>query len=338
VVTLLGNWEKIEIRVEGTETISRTVNVGRWEVTVEAFYDGRLYARGSDIINVIAGQDNGVQISMAPADDNGNSSGGSGVPPGSNLCTHNWGTWSPVGNLIPHPPTSNVCPDNQERRDCTHPGCNANEMRPVPCPGTQGLVITNNGDTVTVTGINIIPANPPNNPPLTHICIPNGVTIIGNDAFKDMYTLTSVTIPIGVLTIDDGAFSGTGITSITIPASVTFIGESAFALTYLTSVTIPNSVTNIGIRAFEECTELANVTIGNSVTTIGEEAFAGCESLETVTINRTIPPTLGQSVFINTHSELQIRVPADSVDNYRTAWNDLLPAPAPGVNRIVAIP
>ena len=54
-------------------------------------------------------------------------------------------------------------------------------------------------------------------------------TRIGNGAFEDCKSLTSVTIPDGVTKIDEYAFRGCeNLTSITIPDSVTYIGEDAF--------------------------------------------------------------------------------------------------------------
>ena len=53
--------------------------------------------------------------------------------------------------------------------------------------------------------------------------------IISNYAFYDCSSLTSITIPESVTSIDDCAFSGcSGLTSITIPESVTSIGNFAF--------------------------------------------------------------------------------------------------------------
>ena len=84
------------------------------------------------------------------------------------------------------------------------------------------------------------------------------VTSIGNYAFRNCSSLTSVTIG----------------------ESVTSIGEEAFyGCSSLTSITIPNSVTSIGRVAFFDCSSLTSVTIPNSVTSIGPGAFVGCTSI-----------------------------------------------------------
>lgn len=61
------------------------------------------------------------------------------------------------------------------------------------------------------------------------ITIPNSVTNIGNDAFQDCTSLTSVIIPNSVKNIGDNAFQGCiSLVSITIPNSVTTIGKFVF--------------------------------------------------------------------------------------------------------------
>ena len=99
--------------------------------------------------------------------------------------------------------------------------------------------------------------------------------------------LATVTIPEGVASIGDSAFSGcSGLTSVTIPSSVTSIGSNAFyGCSSLTSVTIPEGVTSIGSYAFRGCDNLTSVRIPSSVTEIGYAAFVECPNLESVTFS-----------------------------------------------------
>ncbi|MBE6667251.1 MAG: leucine-rich repeat domain-containing protein [Ruminococcaceae bacterium] len=125
---------------------------------------------------------------------------------------------------------------------------------------------------------------------LTSVTIPDSVKSIGMEAFCDCNCLISVTIGNSVTSIGYSAFKGcTSLTGVTIPNSVTSIGNSAFAYCYsITNVTIPDSVTSIGKYAFEGCSSLTSVTIGNGVTSIEYEAFFGCTSLTSVTIGNRV--------------------------------------------------
>ena len=133
---------------------------------------------------------------------------------------------------------------------------------------------------------------------LTSVTIPDGVTSIGEDAFWNCTSLTSVTIPDSVTSIGGYAFHNcTSLTSVTIPDSVTSIGDWAFSgCKSLTSVTIPDSVTSIGEYTFSQCTSLTSVTIPDSVTSIGGSAFSECTSLTSVTIPDGVT-SIGRGAF-----------------------------------------
>ena len=134
---------------------------------------------------------------------------------------------------------------------------------------------------------------------LTSIIIPNSVKSIGYYAFSSCESLESVNIPDSVTTIGGGAFSDcTSLTSITIPDSVTSIGIDAFYnCTSLTSITIPDSVTSID-AAFRFCESLTSITIPDSVTSIGYSAFSSCKSLTSITIPDSVT-SIGESAFLN---------------------------------------
>ncbi|MBR2443803.1 MAG: leucine-rich repeat protein [Clostridia bacterium] len=120
---------------------------------------------------------------------------------------------------------------------------------------------------------------------VTELVIPSTVTAIKTN-FWGCKSLTSVTIPNSITSIDDYTFYNCdNLTSVTIPNSVTSIGEYAFSASgSLTSITIPDSVTSIDGYAFRHCTSLTSITIPNSVTSIGACAFEGCTSLTSITI------------------------------------------------------
>ena len=123
---------------------------------------------------------------------------------------------------------------------------------------TDGMgVITFNGDVTTIGEFAFCDCDS-----LTSVNIPDSVTEIGQSAFMHCYSLTSVNIPDSVTSIDWNTFSDcTSLISVNIPDSVTWIGNQAFYnCTSLTSVNIPDSVTEIGGYAFYKCTSLTEFT------------------------------------------------------------------------------
>ena len=139
-----------------------------------------------------------------------------------------------------------------------------------------------------------------NNSNVKKVVIEDGVTSIGNSAFNECISLTSITIPDSVTSIGTYAFSGCrSLTSITIPDSVTSIGAYAFqSCSNLTSITIPDSVTSIGASAFNSCSGLTSITIPDSVTSIGNFAFSYCISLTSITIPDSVT-SIGSYAFYN---------------------------------------
>ena len=156
---------------------------------------------------------------------------------------------------------------------------------------------------------------------LTSITIPNSVTSIGDYVFYYCRSLTSITIPNSVTTIGKQAFRQCeSLTSVTLGNSVTTIGEQAFRkCDALTSVTIPNSVKSIGEDAFQSCFDLTSVTLGNSVTSIGEGAFGNCYGIQEVTSYAATPPAAA-SCGLN-HTSCTLYVPAEYIGTYsNTLW------------------
>ncbi len=154
--------------------------------------------------------------------------------------------------------------------------------------GTEGLAYTlsENGEYYicsgigTATDIGIVIAS-------THRGLP--VKKIGAQAFEGNTSITKVTIPYGITTIEYDAFSGcTALTSIVIPDSVVEISWYVFnGCTALTSATIGSRVQRIGDYAFNGCLNLKTVTFANNgknLAYMGKGVFSGCRSL-----HRSIP-------------------------------------------------
>ena len=136
------------------------------------------------------------------------------------------------------------------------------------------------------------------------------VTQIAEFAFQSCSTLTSISIPNTVMSIEKNAFiSCTSLTSITIPNNVVSISKCAFNSCYsLTSVYIAYGVTHIGESAFNSCPSLSSITIPNSVMSIGRDCFAGCTSLSSVVFPNSLM-SIGAGAFGNCSSLTSITIP-----------------------------
>lgn len=112
-------------------------------------------------------------------------------------------------------------------------------------------------------------------------------------------SIGEVVISDGVTAIGDYAFkSCTSIEKVTIAGSVTVIGSSAFAYcSKLENVTINDGVKTIGNSAFAECKSLKSIVIPDSVTLIKNSAFENCESLTTVELSKNLKEINGSTFY-----------------------------------------
>ncbi len=173
------------------------------------------------------------------------------------------------------------------------------------------------------------------------VVIPQGVTVIGSEAFWNCNGLISVTIPDGVTSIGTYAFRNcSNLIRVSIPESVTWIGDKAFhgckgladadgfvivrsVLYYYCGpggdVVVPSGVASIDAEAFYGCNSITSVTIPDGVTSIGRQAFKLCESLKSVTIPKGVT-NISCGVFLNCSSLTSITIPEGVISIERWAF------------------
>ena len=210
------------------------------------------------------------------------------------------------------------------------------ENSKIVIPNNQIWYTSTDGNIITPRKINVFGSNIISNEYEDGkgiITFDGDVTMIGDYAFNECSSITSITIPNSTTTIGRQAIDGcTSLTSIIIPKNVTtIIGESLCGdceslasiiveegnsvydsrencnaiietasnklISGCKNTVIPNNVTRIGFSAFGYCSALTNITIPNSVTTIDEFAFWGCSSLTNITIPNSVTKISGVGTF-----------------------------------------
>lgn len=132
---------------------------------------------------------------------------------------------------------------------------------------------------------------------LTSVTIPSSVTSIENSAFQTCLKLKSITIPSSVTYLGLRAFKGcASLKSVIFKGDLTMNSECFMCCRALTSITIPNTLKSIGSCAFAYCTSLKSITIPKTLTSVGKAAFANCTSLTSITIPKTVT-SVGEAAF-----------------------------------------
>ena len=155
------------------------------------------------------------------------------------------------------------------------------------------------------------------NSDVRYIHIPDGVTVIGTEAFNGS-SLVSIDLPSHLDFIDEYAFYYCqSLTRVGMPTTLDSMGESCFhSCNHLTSIDIPNGLRIIPEAAFFMCNALSNITWGNAVEIIDTCAFGDCSFTEL-----TLPPTLRvvrMTAFIGDYrgklNRLTFSAPVDTIE------------------------
>lgn len=114
---------------------------------------------------------------------------------------------------------------------------------------------------------------------VTKVTIPEGVKMIGEEAFAYCSNFTEITLPSTITNIERSAFFNTPITEFIYPQNIDNIPASVFYGTKLKEFSVPDNVTEIDDGAFYDCTDLVKISIPESVTYIGNDVFKNCRNL-----------------------------------------------------------
>lgn len=131
---------------------------------------------------------------------------------------------------------------------------------------------------------------------ISEIYLNDGLVSIGDYCFKGT-SITSISIPSSVSTINDTAFIGAELLNDITFTGTTFVFESGilfnqdktkilFIKSNLTGVlTIPNTITEIVENQFSNLKLVTEIVIPQNVTYIDSSAFFGCDLLELITVS-----------------------------------------------------
>ena len=143
---------------------------------------------------------------------------------------------------------------------------------------------------------------------ITSVKFGKKLEIVGCSAFENCTNLKSVTWNSKINAIYDMAFSGSGITSITIPASVTELGSNAFWWCRNLTDVVYETDADISYEAFQGCKKLKNVTITGNPSCIGAFAFYGNTSLEKINIPNSVTE-ISLDAFYECESLVNVHLP-----------------------------
>ena len=155
------------------------------------------------------------------------------------------------------------------------------------------------------------------------VTIPETVTTIVSEAFKDCTSLSEVNLPDSLVKIDREAFAGctslkhiylppncfsdyidgtdysgynifgnSGLETVELSEGIEILPDNIFYMTNIKEITMPSTLKTIGFGALMSCEKLEKVTLNEGLKTIDSCAFGGCPKLTEIIIPSTVDKLL----------------------------------------------
>ena len=166
---------------------------------------------------------------------------------------------------------------------------------------------------------------------LQSIDIPLSVNSIGSYAFRNCDALKEITIPVNVTSLPSYLFDDCSLLeTVNMHDNITSIGDNAFRnCDALKEVILPAKLTGVSQGLFQYSDQLESVTIPSAVRTVYHHSattgiFYSCTALKEIIMLPITPPynSAGSSYtasgFLDGTSGVQIKVPAESLETYRS--------------------
>lgn len=135
------------------------------------------------------------------------------------------------------------------------------------------------------------------------VIIPDGITVIGKEAFEYCSTVKDIVMPDTVIKIEKYAFYGSGVRFVRLSEKLEIIEDYAFSGTPLEEIWLPQGLKRLGSSVFRycrmikkasfpkymrcippdtfnDCGKLKELHLPENLTEIGAHAFSGCTAVE----------------------------------------------------------
>lgn len=127
---------------------------------------------------------------------------------------------------------------------------------------------------------------------LRSVTLPDSVSELGSEIFRDCVELVGVRLPRGICSIPAFAFDGcSSLKSVELPESVTTIFDDAFTdCVSLEEIVLPKNFRSIEGASFSGCTDLRSVVFQSEGVYVCPYAFDDCPALPPETVMRALVP------------------------------------------------